>query len=136
MKIVTGIFLLVMASFVLSFFVVSSAETGNEKQVSDAKQHILGRWIRPDGGYILEFKQVGTDAALKAFYFNPSPINVSSVEIHRDKDTIALFVELRDVNYPGSTYNLQYDPKTDRLTGTYYQAVDKITYDVVFTRFK
>jgi hypothetical protein len=32
-------------------------------------------------------------------------------------------VELRDVNYPGSTYTLTYDPGTDRLTGTYYQAV-------------
>ena len=47
-----------------------------------------------------------------------------------------MFVELRDVNYPGSAYNLRYDPKTDRLIGTYFQAVQRQTYDVEFVRMK
>jgi len=43
---------------------------------------------------------------------------------------IKAFVELRDVNYPGSKYNLQYDAGIDRLKGTYFQAVYGETYDV------
>jgi len=43
---------------------------------------------------------------------------------------------LRDINYPGSKYNLQYDPETDRLIGTYFQAIQRQTFDVEFTRAK
>jgi hypothetical protein len=49
---------------------------------------------------------------------------------------MALFVELRDVNYPGSTYTLQYDPALDCLKGTYFQAMQKETYLVEFMRVK
>jgi len=45
-----------------------------------------------------------------------------------------VFVELQDVNYPGSTYMLIHDPEHDRLNGYYYQAVIKGTFDVVFVR--
>ena len=47
-----------------------------------------------------------------------------------------VFIELRDVNYPGSTYTLAYDVKTDRLVGRYFQAVAGETFDVYFVRLK
>ena len=50
------------------------------------------------------------------------------------KRKITLMVELRDVNYPGSMYNLRYDPENDRLKETYFQAVQRETYDVEFVR--
>jgi len=43
-------------------------------------------------------------------------------------------LELRDVNYPGSTYTLQYDASYDRLEGTYFQAVHRQTFDIEFVR--
>jgi len=36
--------------------------------------------------------------------------------------------------YAGSTYDLRYEAATDRLIGTYYQAVAKQTFDVFFIR--
>ena len=97
---------------------------------------LKGKWQRPDGGYILELKQLGKGGALKAAYFNPRPINVSRAELKRSGDKLTVFVELRDVNYPGSRYNLQYVPERDRLTGTYFQAVHGETYNVEFSRVK
>jgi hypothetical protein len=47
---------------------------------------------------------------------------------------LTVFVELRDVNYPGSTYTLQYDAASDRLMGTYFQAVAKQTFRIEFAR--
>ena len=47
---------------------------------------------------------------------------------------LEVFVELRDVNYPGSTYTLLYDPAKDQLHGIYYQAVARQNYEVVFVR--
>jgi hypothetical protein len=47
-----------------------------------------------------------------------------------------LFVELRDINYPGSKYNLHYDPKTDRLKGNYFQALERQNYEVEFVRVR
>jgi hypothetical protein len=99
-------------------------------------QRMTGRWIRPDGGYVLELKDIRNNGNLKAGYFNPLPIKVFKAEWKRKQGIITVFVELRDVNYPGSKYNLQYDPKTDRLKGTYFQAVHGETYDVEFVREK
>jgi len=102
----------------------------------DDFQRLAGRWLRPDGGYVLELRDIKMDGTLKAAYFNPRPINVSRAELQRKEGNITLLVELRDVNYPGSMYNLRYDPENDRLKGTYFQAVQRETYDVEFVRTK
>jgi hypothetical protein len=47
---------------------------------------------------------------------------------------VQLFIELRDANYPGSTYRLRYDAGRDVLEGAYFQAVERQTYDVSFVR--
>jgi hypothetical protein len=100
------------------------------------EQRLAGRWIRPDGGYILEVKEIKKDGGLIAAYFNPNPINVSRAEWQRTQGALAVFIELRDTNYPGSIYKLHYDQKTDRMMGTYFQAVQKETYEVEFIRAK
>jgi hypothetical protein len=99
-------------------------------------QRLVGRWVRPDGGYVLEVREVAKDGTLKAAYFNPRPINVGRAEWQRKASTLMVLVELRDVNYPGSSYTLQYDPASDRLKGTYFQAVEKQTYAIEFLRSK
>jgi len=97
---------------------------------------MAGKWLRPDGGYVLELSDVKPDGKLKAAYFNPRPINVAKAEWRSMAGRIQIFVELRDVNYPGSTYTLIYDPEKDRFNGYYFQAVQKQTFDVVFERMK
>lgn len=97
-------------------------------------QRLVGQWVRPDGGYVLEVREVRKDGSLKAAYFNPRPINVAKAELRRKDGKLTVFVELRDINYPGSTYTLQYDPASDRLKGTYFQAVEKQRYDIEFKR--
>ena len=95
-----------------------------------------GRWLRRDGGYILEIRKVQPDGAIDAAYLNPRPINVSKAQASRDGSTVRMFVELRAPNYPGSTYTLTYDSKRDELYGVYYQAVEGRSFDVMFVRTK
>lgn len=99
-------------------------------------QQLEGRWVRPDGGYIIELKGIKEDGSVSAAYFNPMPIRVYRAEVKKRNGKTALFIELRDVNYPGSKYNLIYDAATDRLRGTYFQAVEKKTFNVEFIRRK
>jgi hypothetical protein len=113
------------------------AESGNpqkQTQVQTDVQRLEGRWVRPDGGYILELREIKKDGSLKAAYLNPRSIKVYSAKWSRKQGKINLFVELRDVNYPGSKYNLQYEPRSDRLKGTYFQAVEKQTFTIEFVR--
>jgi hypothetical protein len=115
------------------------AESGSpqkETQVQADVQRLEGRWVRPDGGYILELREIKKDGSVSAAYFNPRPINVFSAKWSRKDGKINLFVELRDVNYPGSKYNLQYEPRADRLKGTYFQAVERQTFNIEFVRVK
>ena len=67
-------------------------------------------------------------------YFNPRPINVFQAQASHKDGSLVVFVELRDANYPGSTYQLTYDAKADQLFGTYYQAAIKERFDVAFGR--
>ena len=97
---------------------------------------IQGRWERPDGGYVLEVRKADAEGKLDAGYFNPDPIKVSQARAYRENGDLKMFVELRDVNYPGCTYKLTYDGKSDQLFGQYYQASQQQTYDVTFGRVK
>jgi len=97
-------------------------------------QRLAGRWLRTDGGYVLEIRGVEAGGKVDAAYFNPRPIHVAKAEASQDGPAARLFVELRDVNYPGSTYNLRYDPGRDVLEGAYFQAVERQTFDVSFER--
>lgn len=99
-------------------------------------QVLKGNWVRPDGGYILKLYKINKDGSISAAYFNPQPIRVFRAEAKKKKGSIILIVELRDINYPGSQYNLRYDSETDTLRGKYYQAFTKQTFDVMFVRNK
>jgi hypothetical protein len=95
-----------------------------------------GRWLRPDGGYILEIRSVDAGGKINAVYLNPKPINVAKAEATRDGSTVKVFVELRAPGYPGSTYTLTYDPTRDQLEGIYFQAALQQRFDVMFVRMK
>ena len=116
------------------------SQAENSKTVFAHKQSdllkLVGRWVRMDGGYIIEIRNVASDGKMDAAYFNPRPINVSVAEASRTSTGIKVFIELQDQGYPGSTYTLSYDPAKDSLVGFYYQAVMQQNFDVVFARVK
>lgn len=108
-----------------------AAATGNSEF-----QKPKGRWQRPDGGYVLEIKSIAANGSMDAAYFNPKSIHIAKAEASRDGDATKVFIELRDVNYPGSTYSLIYDAVSDQLTGIYYQAVERQRFPIAFERLK
>ena len=121
---------------------VSAAAQGSHAPVAAASvpsgfQKLTGRWLRPDGGYILEIKSVDDRSGkMEAAYLNPKPIHVAKAEATREGAGVKIFVELRDVNYPGSTYVLSYDAPSDRLKGVYFQAAHQQRFEVDFVRIK
>jgi hypothetical protein len=112
---------------------VAPARSASPSSTS-SPEALRGRWQRADGGYVLEIRSVGPDGALDARYFNPAPIHVSQARVTSVEGASRVFVELRDVNYPGSTYTLTYDPANDMLAGVYFQAVQRQQFDVTFVR--
>lgn len=95
---------------------------------------LLGRWQRPDGGYIIEIRGVNNDATLQAAYYNPQPIHVSQAYLTGQDTPAQIFIELTDVGYPGATYALTYDLHNDTLVGLYYQPSVEQRFEVVFIR--
>jgi hypothetical protein len=118
---------------------VKAANPSQGKDVSsldpDARK-LIGRWTRPDGGYIIEIRNFDANGLADAGYFNPRPIHVSQAVVTRRHDALELFMELRDTGYPGSTYTLVYDPQRDLLGGVYYQAAMNQSFEVLFLRAK
>ena len=95
---------------------------------------LIGRWVRPDGGYVLLIRAVKDNGSIDAEYFNPNPINVSKAKVSKESDKIDIFIKLRDIGYPGSFYTLVYEPDRDRLVGVYHHLVRKQNYDIYFVR--
>jgi hypothetical protein len=93
-------------------------------------------WRRADGGYTIDIGSVESGGKLTAAYFNPRPLNVAKAEASLEGTTLWVFIELRDVNYPDSTYQLTYDATDDRLKGNYFQAALREICDVYFVRLK
>jgi uncharacterized protein (DUF2147 family) len=104
--------------------------------ISPELAKLVGKWERPDGGYVVEIKSVDPSGKLDVAYFNPNPINVSRAAAWREKGASKLVIELRDVNYPGCIYTLEYNPQSDQLFGQYFQAAAQQTFEVVFSRLK
>ena len=95
---------------------------------------LKGKWQRTDGEYVLEIFAVKDDRTLNAGYFNPKPINVEkAIWLYKD-GKLYIQVIFRDVNYPGSAYTLEYEAGKDYFFGQYFQAVEKINYDVILIR--
>jgi uncharacterized protein (DUF2147 family) len=116
----------------LSLFI--SIHDAQSQSAKEAHKELIGRWVRPDGGYTLLIKTVNDDGSIDAVYLNPNPINVSKAQMSTESDKINILVELRDVGYPGSYYTLVYDPDINRLAGVYHHLVLKQNFDVYFVR--
>jgi hypothetical protein len=95
---------------------------------------LVGRWVRPDGGYVITIKGVDASGKLDAAYANPKPLPFAQAEASHDGKIIKLFFELTAGGYNGSTYTLTYDSVNDVLKGVYYQAVAQQKFDVYFIR--
>jgi hypothetical protein len=113
-----------------------SAATNAPGPIKPEFAKLPGKWERADGDYLVEIKGVDSSGKLEVGYFNPSPIKVSRAAAFEKEGATQVFIELRDVNYPGCTYTLTYDPKTDQLYGQYFQAAAQQTFDVTFARAK
>ena len=128
-----------IALIAVAAFTACGSQSETEVPVSKQEDQItteplIGRWVRPDGGYVLQIRSVQENGTLDAGYYNPRSINVYRAEWRREHGRLTVFVELRDKNYPGSKYTLHYFPEEDALAGTYFQAVHKQTFEIMFIR--
>jgi len=103
-------------------------------QLTGAFEKMKGKWVRSDGGYVLEFKQLLKNNTLDVAYFNPSPIHVGKAHMYEERGFTKVFVELQDVNYPGSRYTLILNTDKNQLVGNYFQATQQVDYEVAFDK--
>jgi hypothetical protein len=106
------------------------------QKVSPQMADLIGRWQRTEGGYVIEIRAVDAGGILDASYYNPKPIHVSHSEAKDSGGLLGIYIELWDENYPGSTYELVYDPARDLLYGTYFTPVAGQSFEVIFSRIE
>jgi hypothetical protein len=114
---------------------VSEPIVTQPRKLADSSK-LIGDWIRTDAPYEIKISEISGNGVMKVGYFNPRSINVSKASWSPANGAINIYIELRDVNYPGSNYNLTYFQGNDTLVGKYFQAVEGVTYDVGFSRKK
>jgi len=129
---------IVIVIFAFSFALTSCGDAekppAEEEAVKIDPGKLVGSWLRPDGGYVIEILEVHEQGTLDAKYLNPQPINIAQAEWREEENRLKIFIKFDDVNYPGSTYTLDYFPDRDQLIGAYFQATQQQTYYVEFIR--
>ncbi len=83
---------------------------------------------------MIEIRSVGQDGKLDARYLNPRPIHVAKAQATQQGEQTSVYVELDDIGYPGSHYNLTYDAASDQLSGIYTQKTMNQRHRVAFIR--
>jgi len=118
----------------LLFFCLSPAGLSDAQTIrSPDMLAIQGRWIRTDSPYVIELRNA-KDGSFQAAYFNPKQIHVGKTEVAEKDGFLLIMIELQDVNYPGSTYVLRYNPAQDVLQGIYFHPASQQSYEVGFVR--
>jgi hypothetical protein len=110
------------------------AKAANAPAVPEPVQKVFGKWMRSDGGYVLEIRGADLSGVVDAAYFNPKSIKVSRAIWMQGPTGFQIVVELNDVGYPGATYVLSHEPQTDRLVGKYNQPAMQQSFDIEFVR--
>ena len=138
MKTATTLYLSLLALAIGTVPATAVAQVAPKAQIQSESVFaaLPGRWVRPDGGYVINIKRVDASGKLDAAYANPNPLPFSRAEATLEGKAIKLFFEIRAGGYNGSTYTLTYDPAADVLKGVYFQAVAQQKFDVYFTRAK
>jgi len=130
------LFLILLLNVSVLLFIACDNKTENKSQVAQKtdKTKIIGEWLRTDSDYMIKIVEVNDNGSMLAKYFNPESINVGRANWESISGDLKIIIELRDVNYPGSTYTLNYLADKDMLAGEYYQAVEGLTFYVEFER--
>jgi len=127
---------LIIIAAILFFVFNKGSESSTTTKKEIDKNTLIGDWVRTDANYLIRITQINDDGTMTAQYFNPNQINIGRANWEQSYGNLKAIVEMRDVNYPGSTYTLNYLPDRDMLAGEYYQAVEGLTFYVEFTRNK
>jgi hypothetical protein len=125
---------LIICGVVIFFFTNRSTESASNERNPADKNSLIGNWLRTDASYTIKINTVNDDGTMSVQYFNPNPINFGKANWEENNGNLKINIELRDVNYPGSTYTLNYLHDRDMLAGEYYQAVEGLTFYIEFTR--
>ena len=129
--------LALLSIIILIFFITKNGdENHSSTREGPDKDLLTGDWIRTDASYLIKITKVSNDGSLEAQYFNPKPINVESANWEESYGNLKIIIILRDINYPGSKYTLNYLPDRDILAGDYFQAVQGLNFYVEFVRNK
>ena len=132
-----GAFFIIIAAIVIVLLLISRAPdspTGSAGFAQEEVAVLIDRWVRPDGGYILDLQSISSDGKLTASYYNPNPIRISRAQVTPQGEVLRIYVEFDDVNYHGSNYTLVYNEQYDALVGIYFQAKMQQEFEVVFVR--
>ena len=103
---------IILVIVLIILFTNNTKDTVSSNKKAVDKNLLAGDWVRTDASYLIKINKVNEDGTLEAQYFNPNPINVGKANWEGSHGNLEIIVELRDVNYPGSTYTLIY--MTDR----------------------
>lgn len=97
---------------------------------------LKGIWGRTEGPGEINISEVVDNGVLKATFYNPKLINIEKAVWTNSSDVLRIYILLREDNYLGSSFSLNYIAEKDILLGVYFDALTNESYTTSFKRVK
>jgi hypothetical protein len=95
---------------------------------------IKGVWGRVDAAGEIKITEVLHGGSLKSTFYNPKLIAIEKSIWTNSSGVLRVYILLREDDYPGSSFTLNYVAVRDVLVGVYYDALTQKSYPVTFER--
>jgi hypothetical protein len=127
-----------LVTLLVSLAVLLSAPGGAQLQEAVTTPwpgfHVLeGRWRAQDGWRVIDIKKIYPTGRIEVEYSNPESVHVTQAQAARDGRVTRVQLVLRDAD-SSYTYDLTYDPGSDRLKGVYRQKTNTKGTEIIFLR--
>jgi hypothetical protein len=107
------------------------------KQTEKQDKNLLkGVWGRTDATGVVNISEVLDNGLLKTTFYSPKMINIEKAVWTNSSDVLRIYILLREDNYPGSSFSLNYMAEKDLLLGVYFDALTNESLTISFERIK
>lgn len=117
--------------------ILTNIKTVNSPLTDPDKMLLVGEWSERGMPWLIKITDVYDTGKLEVGLYNtysPTPIQVELANWFKLGNLLSIYIEIKDPDYPGSYFKLNYVPERDVLVGTAYNALQNAVYSLEMIR--
>lgn len=115
---------------------LAETQSTTQTETDPNKDLLIGEWSASGTPKVIKIANALDNGKLDIKYFDPKDINISKASWLKTGTHLSILIELEDINYPLSSFKLNYLPDRDVLNGDFFDVAQNSTFPVEFVRIQ